>query len=31
MLVRPDGHIAWTAPDGGKLRDALELWFGQAD
>ncbi|MEU1072370.1 MULTISPECIES: FAD-dependent monooxygenase [unclassified Streptomyces] len=28
VLLRPDGHVAWTAPDGGKLREALERWFG---
>ncbi|MFF1481858.1 FAD-dependent monooxygenase [Streptomyces sp. NPDC058301] len=30
VLVRPDGHVVWAAPDGGKLRDALERWFGAA-
>ncbi|MFJ8871585.1 FAD-dependent monooxygenase [Streptomyces sp. NPDC102473] len=28
VLLRPDGHVAWAAPDGGKLREALERWFG---
>ncbi|GGP53538.1 FAD-dependent monooxygenase [Streptomyces melanogenes] len=28
VLLRPDGHVAWASPDGGKLRDALERWFG---
>ncbi|MFD9795482.1 FAD-dependent monooxygenase [Streptomyces sp. NPDC059070] len=30
VLVRPDGHVIWVAADGGKLRDALERWFGTA-
>ena len=31
VLVRPDGHVAWAAPDGGKaeLLDALHRWFGE--
>ncbi|WHM36493.1 FAD-dependent monooxygenase [Streptomyces sp. BPTC-684] len=29
VLVRPDGYIAWTAPDGGDLRAALTRWFGE--
>jgi 2-polyprenyl-6-methoxyphenol hydroxylase-like FAD-dependent oxidoreductase len=29
-LLRPDGHVVWAAPDGGKLRDVLERWFGAA-
>ncbi|MGW8355019.1 FAD-dependent monooxygenase [Streptomyces wedmorensis] len=30
VLVRPDGYIAWTAPDGGDLQAALHHWFGDA-
>ena len=30
VLVRPDGYIAWAAPDGGDLADALDRWFGAA-
>ncbi|MEV8536631.1 FAD-dependent monooxygenase [Streptomyces sp. NPDC051211] len=30
VLLRPDGHVAWAAPDGGALREALEAWFGPA-
>ncbi|TNY36149.1 FAD-dependent monooxygenase [Thermomonospora catenispora] len=29
-LIRPDGYIAWVAPDGGDLTDALRRWFGEA-
>ncbi|MFL6160893.1 MAG: FAD-dependent monooxygenase [Jatrophihabitantaceae bacterium] len=29
-LVRPDGYLAWVAPDGGDLSDALHRWFGPA-
>ncbi|WP_331723731.1 MULTISPECIES: FAD-dependent monooxygenase [unclassified Streptomyces] len=29
VLVRPDGHVAWTAPDGGDLGAALTRWFGE--
>jgi bifunctional hydroxylase/dehydrase len=30
VLVRPDGHVAWAAPGGGKaeLTAALSRWFG---
>ncbi|MFE0986397.1 FAD-dependent monooxygenase [Streptomyces rochei] len=28
VLVRPDGHIVWAAPDGGDLAEALTRWFG---
>ncbi|MGF1428692.1 FAD-dependent monooxygenase [Kitasatospora sp. LaBMicrA B282] len=30
VLVRPDGHIAWAAPDEAGLAAALERWFGNA-
>ncbi|MFD4546129.1 FAD-dependent monooxygenase [Streptomyces sp. NPDC058251] len=30
VLIRPDGYIAWTAPDGGGLVAALRRWFGEA-
>lgn len=30
VLLRPDGHVAWAAPDGGVLQEALEAWFGPA-
>lgn len=31
VLVRPDGHVAWVAPDGGEpeLVMALNRWFGR--
>ncbi|MER5950803.1 FAD-dependent monooxygenase [Streptomyces sp. NPDC001904] len=29
VLVRPDGYIAWAAPDGGDLTAALRRWFGE--
>jgi bifunctional hydroxylase/dehydrase len=29
-LIRPDGYIAWVAPDGGDLVAALRRWFGAA-
>jgi 2-polyprenyl-6-methoxyphenol hydroxylase-like FAD-dependent oxidoreductase len=29
-LVRPDGYVAWAAPGGGDLSDALSRWFGPA-
>ncbi|HUY52400.1 MAG TPA: FAD-dependent monooxygenase [Streptosporangiaceae bacterium] len=28
VLIRPDGYVAWTAPGGGELQDALRRWFG---
>lgn len=28
VLVRPDGHVAWAAPDSGGLSAALHHWFG---
>ncbi|WP_369384061.1 FAD-dependent monooxygenase [Streptomyces sp. cg36] len=28
VLVRPDGYVAWTSPDGGELEAALMRWFG---
>ncbi|MFD0683216.1 FAD-dependent monooxygenase [Actinomadura fibrosa] len=28
VLLRPDGYVAWVAPDGGDLGDALRRWFG---
>lgn len=28
VLVRPDGHIAWTGTRTDELRTALERWFG---
>jgi 2-polyprenyl-6-methoxyphenol hydroxylase-like FAD-dependent oxidoreductase len=30
VLIRPDGYIAWAAPGGGSLTDALARWFGTA-
>ncbi|WP_171166002.1 FAD-dependent monooxygenase [Streptomyces sp. I05A-00742] len=30
LLVRPDGHVVWTAPGGGDLPSALRRWFGPA-
>jgi 2-polyprenyl-6-methoxyphenol hydroxylase-like FAD-dependent oxidoreductase/ribosome-associated toxin RatA of RatAB toxin-antitoxin module len=30
VLIRPDGYVAWVAPDGGQLADALQRWFGAA-
>ncbi|WP_328472757.1 FAD-dependent monooxygenase [Streptomyces sp. NBC_00448] len=31
VLVRPDGHVAWTAPGTGvRLDEALTRWFGPA-
>jgi 2-polyprenyl-6-methoxyphenol hydroxylase-like FAD-dependent oxidoreductase len=30
VLLRPDGHIAWAAPGGEDLGDALGRWFGSA-
>ncbi|MDV6263935.1 FAD-dependent monooxygenase [Rhodococcoides yunnanense] len=32
VLVRPDGHVAWVAPDEmGSLTAALHRWFGDPD
>ena len=28
VLVRPDGYVAWVAPGGEDLADALHRWFG---
>ncbi|MGW6984320.1 FAD-dependent monooxygenase [Streptomyces sp. NPDC054932] len=28
LLLRPDGHVAWAAPDDADLPDALGRWFG---
>jgi bifunctional hydroxylase/dehydrase len=28
VLIRPDGYVAWVAPDGGDLVAALRRWFG---
>jgi len=28
LLIRPDGYVAWTRPDGGDLTAALRRWFG---
>jgi len=30
VLLRPDGYLAWVAPDGGDLSTALQRWFGPA-
>ncbi|MCF3131253.1 FAD-dependent monooxygenase [Streptomyces olivochromogenes] len=30
VLVRPDGYIAWAAPDEAALKPALQRWFGAA-
>ncbi len=29
MLLRPDGHVAWTDTDGTDLETALRRWFGE--
>lgn len=29
VLIRPDGHVAWAAPDGGLLPEALRRWLGE--
>jgi 2-polyprenyl-6-methoxyphenol hydroxylase-like FAD-dependent oxidoreductase len=29
VLIRPDGYIAWAAPDGARLSAALSRWFGE--
>ena len=29
VLVRPDGHIAWSGADGEALEAALSRWFGE--
>ena len=31
VLLRPDGHVAWAAPGGDDLSEALRRWFGSAD
>ncbi|MFE6984859.1 FAD-dependent monooxygenase [Streptomyces griseus] len=28
LLVRPDGHVAWTAPGPTSLTETLDRWFG---
>ena len=28
VLIRPDGYVAWAAPGGGQLAEALRRWFG---
>jgi 2-polyprenyl-6-methoxyphenol hydroxylase-like FAD-dependent oxidoreductase len=30
VLIRPDGYVAWAAPGGGQLAEALRHWFGAA-
>jgi bifunctional hydroxylase/dehydrase len=30
VLLRPDGYLAWIAPDGEELSTALQRWFGIA-
>ncbi|MGW0889555.1 rifampin monooxygenase [Saccharopolyspora sp. NPDC002578] len=30
VLLRPDGHVAWTGADQGSLRGELARWFGDA-
>jgi bifunctional hydroxylase/dehydrase len=30
VLIRPDGYVAWVAPGGGQLAEALHRWFGLA-
>ncbi|MBM9506464.1 FAD-dependent monooxygenase [Actinacidiphila acididurans] len=30
VLIRPDGYIAWAAPEPGDLEAALDRWFGAA-
>jgi 2-polyprenyl-6-methoxyphenol hydroxylase-like FAD-dependent oxidoreductase len=30
VLIRPDGYVAWAAPGGGQLAEALHRWFGVA-
>ncbi|MEW2353493.1 FAD-dependent monooxygenase [Spirillospora sp. NPDC029432] len=30
VLIRPDGYVAWAAPGGGALDEALRRWFGAA-
>ncbi|MFF1612746.1 FAD-dependent monooxygenase [Amycolatopsis sp. NPDC058278] len=29
LLIRPDGHVAWTDRDGTELVPALRRWFGE--
>jgi bifunctional oxygenase/reductase len=31
VLVRPDGHVAWTGPDTDGLLTAVERWFGRPE
>ncbi len=31
VLIRPDGYVAWAAPGGGDLGEALHRWFGAPD
>jgi 2-polyprenyl-6-methoxyphenol hydroxylase-like FAD-dependent oxidoreductase len=30
VLIRPDGYVAWAAPTGDDLLEALHRWFGSA-
>jgi 2-polyprenyl-6-methoxyphenol hydroxylase-like FAD-dependent oxidoreductase len=29
VLIRPDGYVAWAAPGGGPVEEALRRWFGR--